>query len=464
MSCENGISRLENELALIKETAARTRLQSLFDSGVFAELDRFAKNGDNPCEVITAYGTIGGTPVYAFSQDSSVASGAMGRVQAAKIKRVYELAAKTGTIVVGIYDSKGAHLDEGMEALSAYGELILASSNISGVIPQISLVLGTCVGSAAILADLADVVVMSKTAELCVSSAFAVGDKDKQVGSSEIAAKNGTASIVAETEQEAIQKAIAVISMLPANNLSTAFAADYIPAQAADGGCADDFISTIADAGSFVELNKEFGSLAKVGLARIEGNSVGIVATDSTKNDGRLCGNSADKIARFIRFCDAFSIPVVTMLDCAGFMGSKDAELNGEVKSVAKLTHAYAEATTPKITVITGQAIGAAYIAMAGRANNADVVFAWPNAVVSSLEPMTAVQIMYKDRLASESRESLESEYKNTVASPFTAASAGLIDDIIARVETADRVSEALTMMESKRVSTMNKKHSNIPL
>ncbi|MDD4699365.1 MAG: carboxyl transferase domain-containing protein [Oscillospiraceae bacterium] len=464
MSFENGKTRLENELASAKESVARTRLQSLFDSGVFAELDRFAKNGDNPCEVVTAFGTVSGTGVYAFSQDSSILSGAMGRVQAAKIKRVYELAAKTGAPVVGIYDSKGAHMDEGMDALGAYGELILASSNISGVVPQISLVLGSCIGSAAILADLADVVVMSKTAELCVSSAFIVGDKDKLVGTAEIAAKNGTASIVAVTEQEAIEKAVAVMSLLPANNLSTAFTADYVPAVPTDGNGVDDLISAIADDKSFIELGREYGSCSKVGLARIEGNSVGVVATDSNKNEGKLCGNAADKIARFVRFCDAFSIPVVTMLDCAGFMGNKDAELNGEVKAIAKLTHAYAEATTPKITVIAGQAIGAAYIAMAGRACNADVVFAWPNAVVSSLETMTAVQLMYKDRLGQESRESLESEYINTVASPFTAASTGLIDDIILREETADRVSEALTMMESKRVSTMNKKHSNIPL
>ena len=464
MNCENGISRLQNELAFLEDSVARTRLQQLFDSGVFAELDRFAKNGNSPCEVVTAYGTVSGLPVYAFSQDSSVSSGAMGRAQAAKIKRVYELAAKTGALVVGIYDSKGAHMDEGMDALSAYGELILASSNISGVVPQISLVLGSCVGSAAILADLADVVVMSKTAELCVSSAFIVGDKDRMVGSAETAAKNGTASIVTETEQEAIEKAIAVISMLPSNNLSTAFVADYVPAAPTNGNGADDFVASVADAESFVEIGENFGISAKVGFARIEGNSVGIVATDKDKNYGKLCGNAADKIARFVRLCDAFSISIVTLLDCTGFVGNTDGELEGQVKSVARLTHAYAEATTPKITVITGQAIGAAYIALAGRANNADVVFAWPNAVVSALEPMTAVQFMYKDRLESETRESLENEYKSTIASPFTAASAGLVDDVFDREETAGRVSEALMMMESKRVSTMNKKHSNIPL
>ncbi|MEG1886593.1 MAG: carboxyl transferase domain-containing protein [Oscillospiraceae bacterium] len=458
MSFENGFERLQKELSAVKETDALKRLAALFDNGVFTELDRFSKNGGAPCEVVTACGSVSGMKVYAFSQDSSVSGGAMGRAQAEKIKRVYKLASMTGAPVIGIYDSMGAHMNEGMDALAAYGELILAANNISGVVPQISLVLGSCIGSAAILANLADVVIMSKNAELCVSSAFVVDDKDNKVGTAETAAGNGTASIVAENEEDAVKQAALVVSMLPQNNLSVAMIADYVPAVQSDNA-----LESLVDAGSFVEFNKGFGPCTKIGLARIAGNVVGIVATAPNK-DGRMCHKCASKIARFVRMCDSFSLPVVTLLDAAGFKGNKESELSGDIKVVSRLTHAYSEATTAKITVITGKAYGAVYTAMAGKASNADVVFAWPDAQIAAMEPKTAVQFLYKERLKTEKREDLETEYINTVASAFEAAANGHIDDVITKAETPARVIEALEMLCSKRVSTMDKKHSNMPL
>ena len=254
MSVANGLERLAAEKGALADSAARKRLLSLFDEGSFTELDRFAKNGDKPGEVITAYGSIAGAPAYAFSQDVSVASGAMGRVQAQKIARVYDLAAENGLPVVGIYDSHGAHLDEGADALAAYGELILKSSRLSGVVPQISLVLGACIGSAAMLASLADVTVMAKDAEFyCVSPVIA-GDKTGKVGSAEAAAESGAAHVVSADEAAALEAVKELLSLLPGNNLSVASLAEYEPA-AGDpaalktGDSAKTILEAVVDAG-----------------------------------------------------------------------------------------------------------------------------------------------------------------------------------------------------------------------
>ncbi len=453
---KDSLETLNAKLANLSQTKAKQRLATLFDEGQYRELDRFTFCEDKPSEVVCGYGLCGGAPAYAFAQDVTVNCGAMGKAQGDKIKRLYDLAAKTGTPIIGIFDSMGAHVEEELDALNAYGELISASSAVSGVVPQIALVLGTCVGSQAVLASLFDVVILSKNAELCLSSAFLSGDK---VGSAEVAAKNGTATLVAENEDEAIADAITVLSYLPSNNLATPFVADYVPA--VDSGCP---ITAVVDADSFIELSPEYGSCASIGLARVAGSPVGIVATDPRANDGKLCANGANKIARFVRFCDAFSLPVITLVDCKGFDIDGAAELDGDMKYIAMLTHAYAEATTVKITLITGKAYGSVYTAFAGKAAGTDVVFALHNAEIAALAPDTAVQFLYKDRLNGENRTKLVEEYIETVASPFRAAEKGLVDDIITREGMAGSVISALEMLVSKRVSTLNKKHSNIPL
>lgn len=460
MDCVNGFERLEKEAAAIGSAEAYKRLSMLFDDGCYTELDRFAKNGENGCGVVTAYGNVNGTGVYAFSQDVSVLCGAMGRAQAAKIKKVYDLALMNGTPVVGIYDSKGAFAEEGIDALNAYGDLIAMSGKISGVVPQISVIAGTCVGSAAVLATIADVVIMAKDAKLCVNSSAITGDV--KVGSAETALKNGTVAVATDTVEDALTDAAVLLSILPANNLSVSSLCEYAPAEATGEGVYST-LNSLADADSFIELWYGFGCCAKVGFARVAGNAVGVVATDADKNDAKLCGNGAAKIARFVRLCDAFSIPVVTLLDCAGFMGGAEDELDGSVKAVASLTAAYAEATTAKVTVITGKAYGAAYTAMAGSASGADIVLAVADAVICALEPMTAVQFLYKDRLGEETREELEKEYALTVGSPFKAAENGAVTDVIKVEEMAAKTIAALDMISSKRVSTLDKKHSNMP-
>lgn len=453
---KGSLDTLNAKQALLSQTKARQRLASLFDDGAFRELDRFTFSADRPCEVVCGYGLCNGAPVYAFAQDVTVCCGAMGKAQGDKIKRLFDLAAKTGTPVVGMFDSKGAHVEEELDALNAYGELIAAASAVSGVVPQIAVVLGSCVGSQAVLASLFDVVILSKDAELCLSSAFLSGDA---VGSAETAAKNGTAALVAETQEEAIAAAAAVLSYLPQNNLAEPMVADYQPASGTGAS-----IAALVDADSFFALSAAYGACATTGLARIGGAPVGIVAVAPDTDDGRLCAAGALKIARFVRFCDAFSLPVITLLDCKGFAIDYAAELNGDMKYIATLTHAYAEATTAKITLITGKAYGSVYTAFAGKAAGADVVLALHSAEIAALAPETAVQFLYKDRLNGENRADLVVEYIETVASPFRAAEQGLVDDVITEDAAAGSVISALEMLVSKRVSTMNKKYANMPL
>ena len=250
-----------------------------------------------------------------------------------------------------------------------------------------------------------------------------------------------------------------ILAFLPENNLSIPLVADYVPANITE--CP---ISKLVDSESFLELSENYGKCAHTGFARVGGKAIGLVITDPRVNEGRLCSYGATKIARFVRFCDAYSLPIVTLLNSAGFMGSSDEEINGDIKSVAMLTHAYAEATTAKITVITGKAYADAFTSMAGKGADCDAVVAWENAEISALEPMTAVQLMYKDRLGEETREALEQEYKTTVASPILAAQNGFIDDVIKPEDTAQKVIELLEMLSSKRVSTLDKKHSLIQL
>ena len=433
---------------------AYKRLEMLFDDGIFSEFERFYTPEDSG-EVVCAYGFVSGSPAYAFSQDTTVCGGAMGRAQSDKILRLYDKAAMTGLPVIALFDSLGAHVDEGVGALAAFGNLIKKANNISGVVPQIGVVLGGCIGSAALLACASDMLIMSKASELYVTSGAILGEKT--VGSAEAAAMNGTAHIITEDDDAAIEKARDLMGFLPLNNLSVSPIADYIPA---DG---QGIPESIADAGSILELSSQYGKCAYTALCRIAGNAVGVVSNTRYEENGRLCADGCAKIARFVRFCDAFSIPVVTFVDTLGFKVTSESELSGGVKAMAALSHAYAEATTPKIAVITGTAVGAAYTALAGKGSGADMVFAWKDAAVSALEPLTAACVLFPDRIANgETREQIAAQYIKTDANVMNAAKQGFVDDIIEPGETFSKVTAALEMLSSKRVSTLDKKHSNI--
>jgi len=463
MATESTIAKLaeiKNETQ--KSSPARKRLTYLFDEGVFTELDAFTKAGENLAGVITAYGFVEGSPVYAFSQDSTIKNGALGEAQGKKIKKIYDLSAKTGTPVVGVYDSFGAVVTDGINALSAYGELLMWTSNLSGVVPQISVIAGTCAGVAAMIATSADFVIMAKDAEL-----FITPNSKASVGNyAENSAKCGTASIICDDDKTAMEKARELVSKLPMNNLSPIPMFEFEPSDLEMQNNATSMALSIADKNSVIEIASEFGTSAYTAIASIGGSTVGICATN--KSTLKLTANDCSKLARFVRTCDAFTIPVITLVDTEGFELSDEAEVMGSLRDMTKLAHAYAEATTAKISVITGKAYGTAYIALAGKGANADITFAYPNAVISTLAPETAVEFLMHDKLkgavdVDKKRKELADEYSANEASAFVAAEANCIEDIINPLDTRKYIVNALEMLSGKRISRMPKKHSNMP-
>ena len=436
-----------SELA-IKDTDARKRLVSLFDDGVFTEIDAFAKSSNGDVEVVAGFGTVNGAPVYAFSQDVSVNGGAVSVAQCAKIKKIYDLASKTGCPVVGIYDSNGMDLKEGFEGLSAYGEIVKASTSVSGVVPQISIVAGAAVGTTALIADMADVVVAVKDADFYVTAPSEV--------TAEACAQEGTVDILADDFDSAVKAVRDIITIVPSNNLSTPPVYDFTdPAAAADtGACAADIIKSAADEGSVIELKEKYAENCITALATVAGSTVGFVGFDGKS----VCPSCAYKAEAFVKFCDAFNIPVVTLLSANGLRKERE---NQMLIAAAKLTAAYATATCPKISVITGKAVGAAYIMLAGRGSNADLVYAWDTSVVSPLDTKAAVAFLYNDRLANgENRAELEKEYEENLASPFTAAACGAIDDVFVPAQTRAKIVAALDVLAGKRETTLPRKHS----
>lgn len=431
----------------VKNTEARKRLLSLFDEGTFTELDAFAKSANGDIEVVAGYGSVNGVYVYAFSQDVTVDGGAISVAQCAKIKKIYELAKKTGSAVIGIYDSNGMKLTEGFEALNAYGEILKASTSVSGVVLQISVVAGSCLGTSALMANMADVVIAAKDADFYVTAPSNVTAK--------ASFEQGTVDILADDADAAIASAKELVSVLPSNNLEAVPMFDFEDkfSDVADAS-AKELICAVADDNSVVELKAGYAENVVTAFAQMGGSTVGFVAFDGSA----VCPNCAYKAEAFIKLCDAFNISVITFVNAKGLNGEKE---NQMLVAATKLTSAYASATCPKISVITGKAIGAAYIALAGRGSNADLVFAWDTAVVSPLETDAAVAFLYNDRLAAgESRAELEKEYEAEMASPFTAAACGAIDDIFVPAETRTKLMNALSFLDSKRETTIPRKHS----
>lgn len=438
MNMQNPLQKLAEASAALEGSGARGLLTRLFDEGTFVELDRLARDGDKPAEAAAGYGMVEGSPVYAFAQDHAICSGAIGRAQAAKIAHIYALAAQNGAPIVGIFDSDGAKLGEGIDAMDAIADILLASNNLSGVVPQIAVITGACVGSSALIAANADLVIGVKGAAYRLN----VGDKD------------AAPAVSVSSAEEAVEKARELLELLPANNLAGAALHEW--QSAAMPACQDAFsaLDAVADEDSAVKLY-EGSDCTALALARVGGTPCGLVALS-----GEICCSGASNAARFVRLCDAFSLPVITFVDAAGFQ---------TLKGAAKLSHAYAEATTAKCTVVTGKAYGPVYIAVAGKSAGADVVLAWPDAVISSLAPETAVHILWKDRLAAMTdpivqRAALAEEYAATAASPLEAAAGGFVTDVVVPAETKAKIVALLDMLSGKRVSRLPKKHSNILL
>ena len=447
MSIESKLAFLQETKAANAQTKAYQRLQLLFDEGTFVEIYSFTKSGDGRAEAAAGFGSVDGCPVYAFAQNSDVEGGAMSKAQAAKICKVYELAEKTGAPVVGIYDSIGARLNESCEMLAAYGDVMLKANNLSGVVPQIAVIAGPCLGASSMIAAAADVVIMSEDGQFALQTNGEGGDLKE-------ASESGLVHLTAKDDKEAVAKARELITLLPSNNLSGAPITDFADSAAeTDGEFGASIIAAVMDQDSFIEFQAGFGAGFIAGLAKLGGNTVGVVASEEKTADGKAC----EKAARLVRFCDAFAIPVITFVNAESFCC---------IKAACKLTNAYAEATTAKISVITGEAYGAVYMALAGAAAGVDVAYAWPTASISALNPTTAAVMLWSDKLKGSSnpttdRAKLIAEYKDQEACPFKAAGDGFVQDVIEPSETRLKLYAALDMLAGKRVTRLPKKHAN---
>lgn len=434
------IEKMTQAKAQIEASSAYKTLTSFFDEDSFCEIDAFAKSEDTFAEVVAGFGTVEGMPVYAFAQNSDMCGGAMSKAQSAKLKKLYDLALKTGAPVYGFYNSKGGRLSQGNALLSAYGQILNQASNLSGVVPQVSVILGTCLGTGALNAVEADFVIMSKKASLSI-------DVTGENSDAEYCASKGIVSLVAEDEEDAISKAKELLFYLPSNNLNMAPEAfENEPEE--DGKC---ICRRVADAGSTLALSPDFGKASATVLGRIGGTVVGFVGTKGEKLD---CA-SAGKIAKFVRFCDAFSIPVISFVNSQGFES---------IKSAAKVSSAYAEATTVKISVVTGTAVGPVYIAMAGTGANTDLTFALPDAVISPINIEAVAVIMAPEKMnvpVAEQKSAAESFAKENLGA-FSAAENGYVEDIVTEDTLRAKLISALDMLSGKRVPTLAKKHSTI--
>lgn len=426
--------------------AARERLTALFDDGVYTETLSGLKAG-----VVTAYGYINGCPAYAFSQDRTVSEGAVSKAHAEKICKMFDLAAKNGVPVVGIYDSCGAFIEDGADALNSYSAVLLEAGNISGVVPVVSVVSGVCGGSMAVIAETADFVVMTESAELYAAAG--------ESSDAESAAKSGVVSAVVSDDGAAMETVRKYLSLMPQNNLSPLPEFEYDAPAAASYETAAESLSSIADADSVLELRSGFGT-AVTALCTISGTAAGVVAVDS--KSGKLTADDCSKIFAFVRLCDAFSVPVVTSVDTDGF------DMSGaeSVRAAAKLSGAYAEATCAKIALVSGKACGASFIAFAGKNACADQIIALPNAVIAPMEPETAAEFLYHDKLKgaadlSAERSKIAAEYAENEASAFAAAAKGAVDEVVSPENARSVISGILEVTAGKRLNKrLPKKHS----
>lgn len=453
LSMETDLKKIKDIKSNVKQSKGYKRLSMLFDNAIFNELDPLVKSEDTYSEVISGFGYVNSCPVYAFSQNIDANGSPVSKAQISKILKVYKMAEKMGIPVVGFYDSIGAKLKEGNEMLSLYGELLQVSNNISGVVPQISVILGKCFGTSSMIAAASDILIMTEKSQFGI-------DVSGENSSAEFIKKSGISHITTQNEEEAIVKTKNIIAMLPSNNLETSPDFESIVEPSNIQLKTELDVVKIFDADSFIELQNGFGQAFIVGLARLDGKTVGAIISNSDFNDGIIDADSCTKSARLVRFCDAFSIPLLTFINSKGFSSLKEA---------SKLSSSYSEATTAKITVIVGEVYGPLYVSIAGKGANADIILSWPESLVSMLSPETEVAIMCQESLKGsknpiKDREELVAEYKNTKASAIKAANEGFIDEIIEPNDTREKLISYLDMLSSKRVSTLPKKHSNIQI
>ncbi|RSK30894.1 acyl-CoA carboxylase subunit beta [Bhargavaea beijingensis] len=479
---------------------ARERIDLLLDKGTFVELNPFVTHrtrdfgmdkmkgpGDG---VVTGYGKVNGRPVYLFSQDFTVFGGALGEMHAMKIANVMDLAAKNGAPFIGRNDSGGARIQEGVVSLDGYGEIFYRNAVYSGVIPQISVILGPCAGGAVYSPAITDFVFMTdNTSQMFITGPKVIetvtGEKisSEDLGGSKVHnAISGNAHFRAASEEEVLADVRRLLSYLPQNNEEMpprleADAAnddrpelvDIVPFETIRPYDVRKVIDQVVDADSFMEVQPEFARNIVVGLARIKGETVGLVCNQPKVMAGGLDIDSSDKAARFIRFCDSFNIPIITFEDVTGFFPGIKQEHGGIIRHGAKILYAYSEATVPKMTVILRKAYGGAYVALNSKSIGADIVYAWPNAEIAVMGPQGAANIIFAREIANSddpeaTRAAKIEEYKEKFANPYVAASHGMVDDVIDPRETRIKLIQALEMMRNKKEERPKKKHGNIPL
>jgi acetyl-CoA carboxylase carboxyltransferase component len=493
-----GVKRIEQQHARGKLTA-RERLALLLDHGSFQEfgalaahqvndfgLDRQRFPGDG---IVTGFGKVSGRRVAVYAQDFTVLGGSFSEVQAQKISRIQDLALESGIPIIGLNDSGGARIQEGVRSLAAYGEVFVRNVMASGVIPQISVILGPCAGGAVYSPALTDFIVMAGDATMFLTGPDVIkavtGEEvsAQSLGGAEVhTARSGVAHLAAETEPAGIALVKLLLSYLPQNNHEDApqirpddpanrmYEAlnTLIPDDENQPYDMRDAITAIFDTDSFLEIQSAFAANAVVGFARLDGYPVGVVANQPACMSGVLNIDASDKIARFIRTCDAFNLPIVTFVDCPGFLPGVDQEYGGVIRHGAKIIYAYCEATVPKISVVTRKAMGGAYVAMSSKQMRTDLAFAWPTARIAVMGAEPAVRVLYRDEVrsaadpAARERE-LVAEYRAKFFNPYRAADVGQIDEVIEPRETRPRLARALEVLRTKVQSNPPKKHGLSP-
>lgn len=495
-----GPQRIEAQHKRGKLTA-RERIQLLFDPGSFEELDPFALHrctdfglekqrilGD---AVVTGYGKINGRSAFVYSQDFTVFGGSLSKVASEKICKTMDLAARTGAPVIGLLDSGGARIQEGVDSLVAYGDIFMRNTIYSGVIPQISVVMGPCAGGAVYSPAITDFIFMVKnTGQMYITGPAVIkavtGEEvtlEELGGAMTHATKSGNCHFVADNEQQCLEAIRRLLGFLPQNNMEDPPFVDtgddpnrmdeellyLVPDDPNKTYDMKQVILRIVDNGDFMEVHEHFARNLIVGLARMGGRSVGIVAQQPSVYAGVIDVDASDKGARFVRFCDCFNIPLITFVDVPGYMPGTDQEYKGIIRHGAKFLYAYAEATVPKISIITRKAYGGAFVVMSSKSLRGDINYAWPTAEIAVMGPEGAVNIVFKDAIdksdnPEETRQKLTAEYRAKFANPYIAAGRGYLDDVIDPRSTRPKVIAALEMLRNKTDTNPPKKHGNIPL
>ncbi|HPR84577.1 MAG TPA: acyl-CoA carboxylase subunit beta [Prolixibacteraceae bacterium] len=490
-----GTERIEKQHSSGKKTA-RERIEMLLDPGTFHEIDKMVTHratdfgidkqkiaGDG---VVSGYGNIEGRLVYVFAQDFTVFGGTLSRTNADKILKIQELAKKMGAPVIGLNDSGGARIQEGVESLAGYADIFYNNVLCSGVIPQISAILGPCAGGAVYSPALTDFIFMvEKTSHMFVTGPEVIKtvthedvSKEDLGGAVTHASKSGVAHFTGSDEETTLMMVRELMSFIPSNNMEEPPAKicsdpvdrieialnEVVPVDPNKPYDMKDIILKIIDEEHFLEVQPHYAPNIVVGFARMGGKSVGIVANQPAHLAGVLDINSSAKAARFVRFCDAFNIPLVTLVDVPGFLPGTAQEFGGIIKHGAKLLYAFAEATVPKITLITRKAYGGAYDVMSSKHIGGDVNMAYPTAEIAVMGPDGAINILYRGKLSDDEKANAVIDYREKFANPYRAASLGYIDEIILPQETRFKIIEALNMTHNKRKSNLPRKHGNIPL